>query len=78
MTSKQRRDSGGQQRFVGNSAETREAPRHQPTARQTGLPTRLNISTSVSIVNFEIFWFTTSDTRSRDTIRICAASARRS
>jgi len=47
----------------------------QPMASPTGLSTRLSISTSVSFVNFEAFWFTTSATRGRDTIRICAASA---
>ena len=41
----------------------------QPTARRTGLPTRLSMSTNVSIVNLAVYWFTTSDTRGRDTIR---------
>ena len=41
----------------------------------TGLPTRLSISTSVSMVNLAVFLFTTSDTRGRETIRISAASA---
>jgi hypothetical protein len=47
----------------------------QPIASFTGLPTRLNISTSVSMVNLAVFLFTTSDTRGRDTISIAAASA---
>jgi hypothetical protein len=47
----------------------------QPMANLTGLPTLLSISTSVSIVNLAVFLFTTSETRGRDTIRICAASA---
>ena len=34
------------------------------------MPTRLSISTKVSIVNFAVFWFTTSDARRRDTNRI--------
>lgn len=49
--------------------------RRQPTASLTGLPTRLNISTRVSMVNFAVFLLTTSDTRGRETIRISAASA---
>jgi hypothetical protein len=40
-----------------------------------GLPTRLSISTSVSIVNLAVFLLTTSDTRGRETIKISAASA---
>jgi hypothetical protein len=47
----------------------------QLIASLTGLPTRLSISTSVSIVNLDVFLFTTSDTRGRETIRISAASA---
>ena len=47
----------------------------QLMASLTGLPTRLSISTSVSIVNLAVFLFTTSDTRGRETIRILAASA---
>ena len=41
-------------------------------ASLTGFPTLLSISTSVSMVNLAVFWFTTSDTRGRDTIRISA------
>ena len=41
----------------------------------TGFPTRLSISTSVSMVNLAVFLLTTSDTRGRETIRISAASA---
>ena len=41
-------------------------------SRRTGFPTRLSMSTRVSMVNFAVFWFTTSDTRGRDTIRIRA------
>ena len=44
-------------------------------ANLTSLPTLLSISTSVSIVNLVVFLFTTSDTRVRDTIWFCAASA---
>ena len=47
----------------------------QLMASLTGLPMRPSISTSVSMVNFAVFLFTTSDTRGRDTIRISAASA---
>ena len=47
----------------------------QLIASLTGLPTRLSISTSVSMVNLAVFLFTTSDTRGRETIRISAASA---
>src|SRR5271157_1602612 len=47
----------------------------QPIASLTGLPTRLSISTSASMVNLAVFLFTTSDTRGRETIRISAASA---
>ena len=47
----------------------------QLTASLTDFPTRLNIPTSVSIVNFATFLFTTSETRGRDTIMILAASA---
>ena len=47
----------------------------QLIASLTGLPTRLSISTSVSIVNLAVFLFTTSDTRGRETIKISAASA---
>lgn len=46
----------------------------QLIARRTGFPTRLSISTSVSMVNLAVFLFTTSDTRGRETIRISAAS----
>ena len=49
--------------------------RHQPITSLTGLPTRLSISTKVSMVNLTVFLFTTSDTRGRETIRISAASA---
>jgi hypothetical protein len=38
----------------------------QLIASLTGLPTRLSISTSVSMVNLAAFLFTTSDTRGRD------------
>jgi hypothetical protein len=48
---------------------------NQLTASLTGLPTRLSISTRVSMVNLAVFLFTTSDTRGRETIRISAASA---
>lgn len=58
-----------QQRRLRSRAQT------QPTASLTDFPIRLSISTSVSIVNLEVFLFTTSDTRGRDTIRISAASA---
>ncbi len=51
------------------------SPYSQLIASLTGLPTRLSISTSVSMVNFAVFLFTTSDTRGRETIRISAASA---
>ena len=51
------------------------AAEYQPIASLTGLPTRLSISTSESMVNLVVFLFTTSDTRGRDTIRISAASA---
>ena len=37
--------------------------RHQPIASLTGLPTRLSISTSVSMVNLAVFLLTTSDKR---------------
>ena len=47
----------------------------QLIASLTGLPTRLSISTSVSMVNLAVFLFTTSDTRGRETIKISAASA---
>ena len=47
----------------------------QLIASLTGFPTRLSISTSVSIVNLAVFLFTTSDTRGRETIRISAAWA---
>jgi len=47
----------------------------QLIASLTGLPTRLSISTSVSMVNLAAFLFTTSDTRGRETIKISAASA---
>ncbi len=46
----------------------------QPMASLTGLPMRLGICTSVSMVNLEVFLFTTSDTRGRETLRISAAS----
>ena len=35
----------------------------QLIASLAGLPTRLSISTGVSIVNFAVFWLMTSDTR---------------
>jgi hypothetical protein len=44
------------------------------TAGRTGLPIRLSISTSVSMVNFAVFLFITSETRGRDTIRILTLS----
>jgi hypothetical protein len=47
----------------------------QLIASLTGLPTRLSISTRVSMVNLAVFLFTTSDTRGRETIRISAAWA---
>ena len=47
----------------------------QPMASLTGLPTRLSISTKVSMVNLAVFLFTTSEIRGRETIRIWAASA---
>lgn len=43
----------------------------QPTDSRTGLPTRPSMSTSVSMVNFAVFWFTTSDTRGRDNLAVC-------
>jgi len=46
--------------------DSAQAP-HQPIANLTGLPTRLSISTSVSMVSFAVFLFTTSDTRGRVT-----------
>ena len=46
-----------------------------PMASLTDLPTRLSISTKVSIVNLAVFLFTTSDTRGRETMSISAASA---
>jgi hypothetical protein len=49
--------------------------RRQLMASLTGLPTRLSIPTSASIVNLAAFLFTTSDTRGREIIRISAASA---
>ena len=52
-----------------------ESTTGQPIASLTGLPTRLSISTSVSMVNLAVFLFTTSDTRGRETIKISAASA---
>lgn len=60
---------------VDHKVPTALRRRRQPTASVTGLPTRLNISTSVSIVNLAVFLFTTSDTRGRDTMSISAASA---
>ena len=52
-----------------------QANKCQLIASLTGFPTRLSISTSVSMVNLAVFLFTTSDTRGRETIKISAASA---
>jgi len=60
-------------RLTGDSPGQRE-PQCQLMASLTGLPTRLSISTSVSIVNLAVFLFTTSETRGRETSRISAAS----
>ena len=48
---------------------------NQLTASLTGLPARLSISTSVSMVKLAVFLFTSSDTRGRETIGNPAASA---
>jgi len=47
----------------------------QSITNVTGLPTRLSISTSVSMVNLAVFLFITSETRGRETIKTSAASA---
>ena len=62
-------------RWCGELMEGVSRSARQPMASLTGLPTRLSISTSVSMVNLAVFLFTTSDTRGRETIRISAASA---
>ena len=78
------RTANGERRFVQNAWLPRNHGFQPPLRVQhvdyriaslTGLPTRLSISTSVSMVNLAVFLFTTSDTRGRETIRISAASA---
>ena len=73
----------GQEHHNGGSGAARVAMRQrgcrlcptQPTARRTGFPTRVSISTSVSMVNLDVLRFTTSETRGRETIKIWAACA---
>jgi len=68
------RISGSPETVVSNHLSARNIFDYR-IASLTGFPTRLSISTSVSIVNLAVFLFTTSETRGRETIRISAAWA---